>query len=325
MDFITFLIILIVIVVFSLLTIWEQKSKSGCSKKISKRKPSFLSSIGFGKSLNSLLKKLKLENHAFEIVNIHYRKHEIPKKTGGKRILHIPSKSLKSFQKLILLNLLYEERTHPCSYAYRKGKSIVDNAKFHCNKEVIIKMDIRDFFPSIKPEKVNLLFREMGWNQKAADKLTELCTWENGLPQGAPTSPAISNIILYKLDKVLFGMARSFKANYTRYADDLTFSLKEDNPKVIRTIIKLTQLAVEKEGFRINFKKGKINVLRNHQHQRICGITVNSDKPTLSRKERRKLRAIKHHIENGRPATMTKDQLKGWENYKKMVHSETST
>lgn len=274
-----------------------------------------------GKSVKKLLKELQLEDHAFELVNIHYRKHEIPKKTGGKRVLNIPSRSLKKLQKTILLKLLYKEKAHRCSYAYKKGKSIVDNAKVHCGSKVIIKMDIRDFFPSVKGEKVNHLFLKLGWNEEASNKLTELCTWENGLPQGAPTSPAISNIILFNLDKKLFSMAHGFKACYTRYADDLTFSLKEDDPSVVRSIIKLTQLAVEKEGFRINFKKGKINVLRNHQHQRVCGITVNNQKPTLSRKERRKLRAIKHHLENGRPATMTKDQLDGWENYKKMVHS----
>ncbi|MCM8528129.1 MAG: retron St85 family RNA-directed DNA polymerase [Lentisphaeraceae bacterium] len=259
------------------------------------------------------------------MINIHYRKHEIPKKTGGKRMLHVPSRSLKKVQKKILNNLLYKEKLHPCSYAYRKGKSIVDNAKVHCGKAVIIKMDIRDFFPSVKAEKVNLLFLKLGWDQEASDKLTELCTWENGLPQGAPTSPALSNIILYKLDKNLFSMAQGLGASYTRYADDLTFSLIEDDPAKVRSIIKLTQLAVEKEGFRINFKKGKINVLRNHQHQKICGVTVNSAKPTLSRKERRKLRAVKHHLENNRPATMTENQLKGWENFEKMITKEKAT
>ncbi len=272
-----------------------------------------------GKNTKQLLKALELETHAFEIVNIHYRKHEIPKKTGGKRILNIPSRSLKKLQKVILLKLLYKEKVHPCSYAYRKGKSIVDNAKVHCNSSVIIKMDIRDFFPSVKSEKVNRLFLKLGWNEEASNKLTELCTWENGLPQGAPTSPAISNIILYQLDKKLFSIAQNFQARYSRYADDLTFSLNEDKPEVIRSIIKLTQLAVEKEGFRINFKKGKINVIRKYQSQRVCGITVNNSKPTLSRKERRKIRAIKHHLENDRPATISKEQLSGWENYQKMV------
>ena len=275
--------------------------------------------IFFKKGINDLLKELKLESHAFEILNIHYRKHEIPKKTGGKRVLNIPSRSLKRMQKLILRNILYKEKVHPCSYAYRKGKSIVDNAKVHCDKAVIIKMDIRDFFPSVSSEKVKKLFKKLGWNEEASEKLTELCTWENGLPQGAPTSPAISNIILYQLDKKLFSLASRFNACYTRYADDLTFSLKEDNPKTVRTIIKLCQLAVEQEGFRINFKKGKMKVLRNYQRQRVCGITVNGPKPTLSRKERRKIRAVKHHLKSGRPATMTEAQLEGWESYLKMV------
>ena len=273
----------------------------------------------FGKGIRRLLDELQLEEHAFEVVNIHYRKHEIPKKTGGKRVLNTPSRSLKKLQKNILRNILYKEKVHPCSYAYRKGKSIVDNAKVHCESKVIIKMDIRDFFPSVNSLKVQNMFTMLGWNIEASKKLTDLCTWKNGLPQGAPSSPAISNIILYQLDKKLFSMAQGFHASYTRYADDLTFSLKEDKPEVVRSIIKLTQLAVEKEGFRINFKKGKINVLRKHQSQRVCGITVNNPKPTLSRKERRKIRAVKHHLENGRPATMTKDQLKGWENYQKMV------
>ena len=306
-------VIIIIAIGLILLFISGRKNPDSLSGRIVRK-------MGLGKSIKDLMKLLEMEDYEFEMINVHYRKHDIPKKTGGARTLHIPSKNLKKVQKKILNKILYTHKVHPCSYAYRKGKSIVDNARIHCDSQVLIKMDIRDFFPSVKSEKVKFVFLKLGWNEEAANKLTELCSWKNGLPQGAPTSPALSNIILFELDKKLFSMARGFGARYSRYADDLTFSLKDDDAVRVRSIIKLTQLAVEKEGFRINFKKGKINVLRNHQRQKVCGITVNSKKPTLSRKERRKLRAIRHHVDTNRPATMSKNQLEGWENFQKMVH-----
>jgi retron-type reverse transcriptase len=186
----------------------------------------------------------------------------------------------------------------------------------------VIKLDIKNFFPSITEKHVEAVFANLGWLSEPVKKLTRMCCYQGALPQGAPTSPAVSNLVLKNLDGRLSQLAARNYAVYTRYADDITFSLNEDKKSTIRALIKITQLELAEEGFLLNFKQGKIRVLRRHQHQEICGITVNTDKPTLSRKKRRLLRSVKHRLNNDIPATMTGEQLEGWENFKSMVDAE---
>ena len=260
----------------------------------------------------------------FDEIKIEYTSHWIPKRTGGRRKLDIPSDGLKQLQKKILHKLVYREKTHPFSYGFRKRKSIVDNARPHCNSAVVIKLDIKDFFPSIKKDQVRAVFQNFSWDRELSDRLSELCCWQGVLPQGAPTSPALSNIILKPIDDSLSHLALRNGAVYTRYADDITYSLNSDDSKKIGVLIKVTQSELAKLGFKLNFKKGKIRVLRRHQHQEICGITVNTKKPTLSRKKRRLIRAAKHRLDNGLYATMTIEQIEGWENFNRMVDAEHS-
>ncbi len=272
-----------------------------------------------GKSFATLCKELEIDKLALNQLHINYQKHEIAKKTGGVRTLFIPSAKLKIIQRKILKKILYKQKYHFCANAYIHGKSVIDNAKVHAGCAVLIKMDLRNFFPSIKPEMVKSAFIKMGWRKTVAEKLTEICCWKNGLPQGAPTSPALSNILFYEIDQKLFALALRYGARYSRYADDLTFSLKIDDSQKVRSIIKKVQLIVENNGFRLNFKKGKFFVLRPHQQQKICGLVINSGKPTISRKERRRVRAIKHRMKKGRATTMNRSQLSGLENFIKMV------
>ena len=253
---------------------------------------------------------------------IRYTSFSIPKKTGGRRTLLAPNTKLKARQKIILRSILYNAKPHPYVYGFRKRKSIVDNARPHCDAAVVIKLDIQNFFPSITQKQVQEVFEKEGWSQEAAKILVRICCYEGRLPQGAPTSPAISNMVLKPVDIRLNKLAKRNNASFSRYADDITFSLPTDDKKAVRALIKVTQLELAKHDFRLNFKKGKIRVLRKHQHQEICGITVNTDKPTLSRKKRRLLRSIKHRLDNDIPATMTRNQLDGWQNFNRMVDAE---
>ena len=138
---------------------------------------------------------------------------------------------------------------------------------------------------------------------------------DKGLPQGAPTSPILSNLVLRKFDIAAYQFANLMGAKYTRYADDLTFSLTMDDPIEVRKIVSGVRSMLAEHGFELNEKPNKLKILRGHQAQQVCGITLNSGKPTISRKQRRKVRAARHAIENGRPASMSLASVEGWESY----------
>ena len=137
---------------------------------------------------------------------------------------------------------------------------------------------------------------------------------DNGLPQGAPTSPILSNLVLRKFD-IAYQFANLMGAKYTRYADDLTFSLSEDDPIKAKKIVSGVRSLLAEHGFELNEKPNKLKILRGHQAQQVCGITLNSGKPTISKKQRRLVRAARHAIENGRPASMSLASVEGWESY----------
>src|SRR5690606_20323819 len=117
-------------------------------------------------------------------------------------------------------------------------------------------------------ERVRAFFRRIGWNNAAARVLMELCTHAGGLPQGAPTSPRLANLVNYRLDARLAGAARTFGATYTRYADDLTFSLARDDRVAVQSLINLVKITVEDEGYQLHMKR-KLHIRRRHEQQRV--------------------------------------------------------
>lgn len=150
-------------------------------------------------------------------------------------------------------------------------------------------MDIKDFFPSINYQKVFNIFKNIGYKDSVAVLLSNICCLDNKLPQGAPTSPYISNIILKSLDEEIANYVIDKKIRYTRYADDLTFSGDFIVPIVINKVSNI----IKKNGFSINANKTRTR--KQHQRQEVSGITVNQ-KLQLSRKERRKLRSDIYYI-----------------------------
>ena len=150
---------------------------------------------------------------------------------------------------------------------------------------------------------------------KAIERLLDICVTDKGLPQGAPTSPILSHLVLRDFDIAAYRFADLMSAKYTRYADDLTFSLEEDDPAAARKIIGAVRSMLAEQGFELNEKPNKLNILRGYQAQQVCGITLNSGKPTISKKQRRKVRAARHAIENGRQASMNICAVEGWEGY----------
>ena len=144
-----------------------------------------------------------------------------------------------------------------------------------------------------------------------------LCTHKGGLPQGAPTSPALSNLLNYRLDARLAGAAKRFEAAYTRYADDITFSYEKDDRNAIHAIVRVTKAAAKSEGYELHQRR-KLSIRRRHQRQVVTGLVVNRG-VGLGRSRRRWLRAVEHHVAKGRTATLDERELAGWRSYAAMV------
>jgi RNA-directed DNA polymerase len=276
--------------------------------------------FGRGKDPDELARRLGVDVESLRSLTPTYRERFIPKKGGGQRRLLIPSDELKALQRRILRRLLAKLRTHPAATAYERGKSIVDNARPHVGRAVVIKIDLVDFFPSCRAELVERYFRWIGWDRDAAAILTRLCTHEGGLPQGAPSSPRLSNLLLFGFDHRVDRFVSNRKGVYTRYADDITVSFPKDYPKRVRGVILIVARAARTRGFTVHRRK-KLLILRRHQQQRVTGLVVNV-KAQLPRTQRRKLRAIEHHLKTGRPSTLTPQQLEGWRSLATMIQKD---
>ena len=278
-----------------------------------KKKPSYINRPSFHeKSIAKVLTHINTKELDFFYKEIH-----ITKANGGERLISVPNDSLKKAQSN-LLKALYKNYigiVDSYSHAYIKGKSIWTNAAPHVNQEVVIKLDIKDFFGSITKEHLEKVFRFRIHDSGLRSKIYEICLQNGTLPQGAPTSPFLSNLVMSEADKEIKKLSRYYKANYTRYSDDITVSLAKDWKGNIRGLIKGIQHILKKYGFEIHTENNKYKILRKHQHQQVCGITVNSEKPTITRQKRRLLRSAQHRLDNGLNATLTQDQIDGWKSY----------
>ena len=214
----------------------------------------------------------------------HYRKAKLPKKNGGFRNLSVPDEVLKSIQKRIAEVLLIHMPVSRYAKAYRFGSSTLRNAKHHVGKQVVLKLDILHFFDSIRYSTVkDKVFPEEIYAEPLRILLTMLCYHKDALPQGAPSSPAITNIILYEFDEQLGQWCREHGIAYTRYCDDMTFSGDFEPSEAIRYV----RLELKKMGFLLNEQKTRIQ--RPGQQQTVTGIVVN-EKLSIPADYRRKLR-----------------------------------
>jgi retron-type reverse transcriptase len=247
--------------------------------------------------------------HTEVATRIHYVHFTVAKKSGGTRVLSAPHKKLGAAQKWVLDNILSKLPVEPSAHGFLPGRSILTNARAHVGRAAVLNMDLANFFPSITFPRIRSVFQRLGYSPAAATILALLCTecprrqivydgkpyWvatgPRGLPQGACTSPALSNQVARRLDKRLAGLARKLDVAYTRYADDLTFSGDDALTTRIGYLMARVRHIAEKEGFAVNGKKSR--VLRRHTAQRVTGLVVN-ERPTLSRQEIRRLRAILH-------------------------------
>ena len=220
-----------------------------------------------------------------------YREFKIKKRNGGERIITAPYPSLMFVQQWIYKNILLQTTIiQPQAKGFVPGLSILDNATPHLQHSQVLKMDIKDFFPSISINRVICVFKKLGYHHKLAYALAALCCYHNCLPQGAPTSPILSNIVMRHIDRRLEGLSKHFDITYTRYADDLTFSGEYISVK----FIKYVQSIIESGGFNINQTKTKL--LKNNVKKIITGVSISSGKPTIPRTLKRRLRQEAYYI-----------------------------
>lgn len=221
----------------------------------------------------------------------HYHYALIPKPSGKRRLLEAPKPRLKTIQRRILHEILNHVPVHQAAHGYVPGRSCLTGAQIHASEDMLATFDLAQFFPAIALPRIHGLFRALGYPWEVARHLAGLCTTATPaairqrlpdphqrslhaiphLPQGAPTSPALANLLAFTLDLRLHGLARRIGANYTRYADDLAFSGPAKTLKHLPTTLKTI---LQDEGFALN--PAKTRIMPRNASQRITGIIVNT-------------------------------------------------
>lgn len=234
-----------------------------------------------------------------------YRSFDILQKNGEYRTITTPFKSLKKVQKWIYENILKQGYTHKSVHGFVKNKSIITNANIHKDSRVFLQLDIRKFFPSIPLNWVINYFYKLGYSKKISFYLAKLCSYGESLGQGSPTSPALSNLIFFGLDKKLNNYASRNKIFYTRYADDMVFSGEEISINFKNFCIFL----VKKYGFKINSKKTKLKI--NVNQNIITGVQIKNGFLYAPKKYKRELVKDLYYIEKfGLVSHVSKKRIK---------------
>lgn len=221
-----------------------------------------------------------------------YRHFDIPKKDNSSRSISEPLPSLKEIQHWILTNILYKIKVHPHCKAYVPGRSIKENIRFHTKKEIVLTLDIHHFFDSISIATVKDCFRGMGYTTLLSDIFSKLCCFDGKLPQGAPTSPYLTNIIMFNFDSEVRDFCHERKINYTRYADDMTFSGNFNTAEIIEYV----KNKLSEKRLVLNNRKTKI--MTKDMRQIVTGIVVNKRvhiSPTEKKKIRQEIFFIKKY------------------------------
>ncbi|PSV31330.1 RNA-directed DNA polymerase [Photobacterium sp. GB-27] len=233
-----------------------------------------------------------------------YKEFTIPKKKGGRRKISQPSEEVKVIQHAISELILNDLLISDYAYAYMKGRSIYDNAFIHKDSSYLLKLDFKNFFHSIRPEhlkyyiknkidgvsdiEINIMNNFLFWFDHDDNKL-KLC-------MGAPTSPLISNIVMYEFDEKIAGICKDFDVKYSRYADDITLS--SDNRDDIDAVeIKVNNLIKETNIPLLELNKKKRVFVSKHMSKRVTGIIITHDKNlSVGRYKRKKIKALLHYI-----------------------------
>lgn len=297
------------------------------------------------KAINTKIGNLRFLAFYRKVSQIHhYVRFLLPKKSGGTRVISAPMPRLKKVQYWILENILNKVRISKEAHGFCAKKSILTNAQPHVGKDIVINLDLKDFFPTITYVRTKGVFKKLGYSEQVSTILALICTEPEGdwveidnkkyfvnngkrfLPQGAPTSPAITNIICRKLDRRLAGLASKYNFVYTRYADDFTFSASKDAAENLTKILWGVRQIIKGEGF--NLHPDKTRIMRKGVRQEVTGIVVN-EKLNINGRELKKFRALLFQIEKdgivGKKwdgSTNILAAIKGYAGFVNMVNSK---
>lgn len=276
-----------------------------------------------GGKLDALADRKGLERRVRDERLRNYRYRWIAKRSGGKRLLESPKSLLKQVQRAVLHGVIDRIPAHGAAHGFCRGRSVLSFVRPHVGAEVVVKVDLADFFLTTRGSRVLRTFRAAGYPGDVARTLTGLCTnqtppgvgatagWElrarlreAHLPQGAPTSPALANLCAFGLDTRLTALATAVGATYTRYADDLAFSGdREFSRRAPRFLDAVGQIVME-EGFAVNHRKTQ--VMPSSQRQRLAGVVLNGG-TNIPRNEFDILKAILHNCVRRGPAGQNRD------------------
>jgi len=222
----------------------------------------------------------------------YYHCYEITKKSGKKRLICQPSRKLKALQAWILVNILNKLKVSESCKGFEIGSSIADNARPHIEANTVLNMDLKDFFPTVPRNKVFNIFKSIGYNDLTSTIFTNLCVYNESLPQGSPCSPKLANLVSWRLDARIQGYVGRRGITYTRYADDLTFSGL--NPQIVCKIPSQIERIVNDEGFQIN--NAKTHISGSSRSKTITGLVLSNDSFGIGKKKYKLLRAKLHRL-----------------------------
>lgn len=281
------------------------------------------------RALNLPITRLRwLAFHSEASAVTHYVRFQVPKKSGGLRELAAPHRDLAAAQQWILMHILEKLPTHDAAHGFVPGRGTMSNAVPHVGRAAVVNLDLKDFFPSITFPRVKGIFQELGFSPAAATILALLSTecprrkveyngrvlhvaaGPRGLPQGACTSPALSNLLARRLDSRLAGIAGKLGFTYTRYADDLTFSGPAEAAAKTGYLLARVRHIVADEKLTVN--ETKTRVQRPNARQTVTGIVVNK-RPNVSRRTTKRLRAILHQAKKHGLATQNRENRDNFE------------
>ena len=273
----------------------------------------------------------------------HYHRYSVPKRKGGMRNIAAPKSVLKKVQRRILEGILCKLQVSDYAHGFLKGKSVLSGAQSHIKQPaLVINMDLEDFFPTITFERVRGMFKAFGYSGYVASLLAMLCTYcermpmevrgktkyvktsPRILPQGSPASPMITNILCVKLDKRLKGLAEKFGFVYSRYADDMSFSIEDTTNLNEGRFCGMVSKIVSEEGFKIN--KAKTRYLRKNNCQSITGVVINNEQIGVSKDWIKRFRAAIYNAnklkETGDIPSGKKNEISGMAAWLKSVNGE---
>ncbi len=328
----------------------KHDAKDADKKRADHALPAVGDAAALAKALGLTIPRLRwLTYHRDVDTGTHYHRWTVPKRDGGLRPISAPKPELKAAQRWIAREVTEHLPVHGAAHGFLPGRSIATNARVHAGAKIVVKLDIEGFYPTVTYRRVKGLLRKAGLGEQVAilmallatespreelvlrGKTCFVATGPRALPQGAPTSPSITNALCLRLDCRLTGLARKLGCRYTRYADDMTFSWhgqaarEADRSNAIGKLLRAVEMVVGEEGFTV--KRTKTRVMRAGGRQKVTGLVVNEAEgrppARVPRDVQRRLRAAVKNRELGRPGRgESLDELRGMAAYLMMTDRE---